>query len=212
MRADICAALLHNPQLLFLDEPTIGLDVVAKERIREFIHYINAQRGTTILLTTHDMADVERLCSRVMIIDKGQLLYDGRLQTLHEQFGGRRELEPAFGAEGRSGLLVGCLFWMVLCDIQGRLAMCAFPASPISEFGYQWQENHGKGYPPDGVSKREPVARWTVDCNRERGSEAEKDDQPQPKQYAAYPKWNLVAQRHSSFLTVLLWANERTGG
>ncbi|MCP4360728.1 MAG: ATP-binding cassette domain-containing protein [Chloroflexi bacterium] len=92
MRADICAALLHDPDLLFLDEPTIGLDVVAKERIREFIQHINAERGTTILLTTHDMADVERLCSRVMIIDHGRLLYDGRLHTLQDRFGGKREL------------------------------------------------------------------------------------------------------------------------
>lgn len=92
MRADLCAALLHDPDLLFLDEPTIGLDVVAKERIREFIQHMNADRGTTVLLTTHDMADVERLCSRVMIIDHGHLLYDGSLQNLQDRFGGKREL------------------------------------------------------------------------------------------------------------------------
>ncbi len=96
MRADICAALLHDPDLLFLDEPTIGLDVVAKERIREFVRHINSARGVTILLTTHDMADVERLCSRVMIIDHGRLLYDGRLQTLQDRFGGKRELVVDF--------------------------------------------------------------------------------------------------------------------
>ncbi|HUM67535.1 MAG TPA: ATP-binding cassette domain-containing protein [Chloroflexota bacterium] len=96
MRADICAALLHNPDLLFLDEPTIGLDVVAKERIREFIRHINSARGVTILLTTHDMADVERLCSRVMIIDHGRLLYDGNLHTLQDRFGGKRELVVDF--------------------------------------------------------------------------------------------------------------------
>jgi ABC-2 type transport system ATP-binding protein len=96
MRADICAALLHDPDLLFLDEPTIGLDVVAKERIREFIRHINTARHVTILLTTHDMADVERLCSRVMIIDHGRLLYDGNLQTLQDRFGGKRELVVDF--------------------------------------------------------------------------------------------------------------------
>lgn len=74
MRADICAALLHDPKLLFLDEPSIGLDVVAKERIRRFIQFINRERGTTILLTTHDLSDVEKLCKRVMIIDQGKLL------------------------------------------------------------------------------------------------------------------------------------------
>jgi ABC-2 type transport system ATP-binding protein len=92
MRADICAALLHDPDLLFLDEPTIGLDVVAKERIRRFIQHINQERGTTVILTTHDLADVERLCERVMIIDRGRLLFDGRLGDLQRQFGGQRQL------------------------------------------------------------------------------------------------------------------------
>ncbi len=92
MRADLCAAMLHDPTLLFLDEPTIGLDVVAKERIRQFIAYINRERGTTILLTTHDLSDVEKLCSRVMIIDHGRLLYDGNLESLQTRFGGKREL------------------------------------------------------------------------------------------------------------------------
>jgi ABC-2 type transport system ATP-binding protein len=92
MRADLCASLLHDPQLLFLDEPTIGLDVVAKERIRQFILHINSQLGTTVLLTTHDLSDVEKLCKRVMIIDHGRLLYDGKLDTLRERFGGQRQL------------------------------------------------------------------------------------------------------------------------
>lgn len=92
MRADICAALLHNPKLLFLDEPTIGLDVVAKERIRRFIQHINQQRSTTVLLTTHDLLDVEKLCKRVMIIDHGELVYDGKLELLRERFGGKRKL------------------------------------------------------------------------------------------------------------------------
>jgi len=86
MRADLCAALLHEPRLVFLDEPTIGLDVVARERIRQFIQYIHQQNGTTIVLTTHDLADVERLCERVMILDQGRLLYDGRLGALVERF------------------------------------------------------------------------------------------------------------------------------
>jgi ABC-2 type transport system ATP-binding protein len=97
MRADLCAALLHDPVLLFLDEPTIGLDVVAKERIRQFIRHINTHRGTTILLTTHDISDVEKLCKRVMIIDRGHLLYDGLLEKLHTRFGGNRQLVVDFG-------------------------------------------------------------------------------------------------------------------
>lgn len=88
----MCAALLHDPKFLFLDEPTIGLDVVAKERIRQFIQHINQQRDTTILLTTHDLSDVEKLCKRVMIIDHGSLLYDGKLELLKERFGGKRQL------------------------------------------------------------------------------------------------------------------------
>ena len=92
MRADLCAALLHDPELLFLDEPTIGLDVVAKERIREFIRAINLERGTTIILTTHDLSDVQKLCSRVVIIDHGKLLFDGQLSGLQHKFGGQRRL------------------------------------------------------------------------------------------------------------------------
>jgi viologen exporter family transport system ATP-binding protein len=96
MRADLCAALLHEPKVVFLDEPTIGLDVVAKERIRLFIRHINEQRGTTVILTTHDMRDVERLCDRVLIIDHGRLLYDGGLEQLGERFGGKRQLVVEF--------------------------------------------------------------------------------------------------------------------
>lgn len=96
MRADLCAALLHDPALLFLDEPTIGLDVVAKERIRQFIQHINQERGTTVILTTHDLLDVEKLCRRVMIIDRGRLLFDGQLADLQDRFGGERELVVDF--------------------------------------------------------------------------------------------------------------------
>jgi ABC-2 type transport system ATP-binding protein len=96
MRANLAAALLHDPDVLFLDEPTIGLDVAAKERIREFIRNLNRERGTTILLTTHDLSDVEKLCERVMMIDHGHLLFDGRLEELRERFGGERELVVDF--------------------------------------------------------------------------------------------------------------------
>jgi ABC-2 type transport system ATP-binding protein len=107
MRADLCAALLHDPVLLFLDEPTIGLDVVAKERIRQFILHINREHGTTVLLTTHDLSDVEKLCERVIIIDQGRLLYDGKLDALREQFGGKRELLVYFAQEYESVVVDG---------------------------------------------------------------------------------------------------------
>lgn len=92
MRADLAASLLHDPEILFLDEPTIGLDVLAKERIRTFIKHINEEHGTTVILTTHDLGDVSQLCRRVMMIDKGKLLYDGSLAELVERFGGSRQL------------------------------------------------------------------------------------------------------------------------
>ena len=77
MRGELTAAMLHDPEILFLDEPTIGLDVVAKARVREFLAEINRERGVTVLLTTHDLADIERLCSRLLIIDHGRVIYDG---------------------------------------------------------------------------------------------------------------------------------------
>ncbi|MFF7485866.1 ATP-binding cassette domain-containing protein [Streptomyces luteogriseus] len=84
MRGDIVAALLHDPEVLYLDEPTIGLDVISKSKVREFLRELNAERGTTVLLTTHDLQDIEQLCKRVMVIDQGRLMYDGALAGLHE--------------------------------------------------------------------------------------------------------------------------------
>ncbi|MET9575463.1 ABC transporter ATP-binding protein [Streptomyces sp. DT199] len=84
MRGDIVAALLHDPEVLYLDEPTIGLDVISKSKVREFLRELNSERGTTVLLTTHDLQDIEQLCKRVMVIDHGRLMYDGPLAGLHE--------------------------------------------------------------------------------------------------------------------------------
>lgn len=104
MRGDLAAALLHDPELLYLDEPTIGLDVVAKARIREFLIRINAEQGVTVLLTTHDMDDVEALCSRILIIDHGRKLYDGTIANIHERFGGERKLIAVLDTDELSGL------------------------------------------------------------------------------------------------------------
>ncbi|MGW6547259.1 ABC transporter ATP-binding protein [Streptomyces massasporeus] len=84
MRGDIVAALLHDPEVLYLDEPTIGLDVISKSKVRDFLRELNTERGTTVLLTTHDLQDIEQLCRRVMVIDHGRLMYDGPLAGLHE--------------------------------------------------------------------------------------------------------------------------------
>ncbi len=92
MRAELAATLIHEPQVVYLDEPTIGLDLIVKERIREFIKQQNRTRGTTVLLTTHDLGDIEELCPRVVIIDAGKLIYDGPLGTIKERFGKYREI------------------------------------------------------------------------------------------------------------------------
>ena len=87
MRADLAAALIHNPQVIYLDEPTIGLDVVVKENVRKAIEEINLKYGTTIILTTHDLDDIEELCNRIIIIDKGKKIYDGEIKGVKEEYG-----------------------------------------------------------------------------------------------------------------------------
>lgn len=156
MRADICAALLHNPTLLFLDEPTIGLDVVAKDRIRTFITHINRQRGTTVILTTHDLSDVEKLCDRVMIIDHGHLLYDGRLEELRDRFGGKRELvvdladgDATFVPEG-----------VELVAREGRRLTYRFERSQITASALIGQLS--AHYPISDLQVREPEIEETV--------------------------------------------------
>jgi ABC-2 type transport system ATP-binding protein len=100
IRGELTASMLHEPELLFLDEPTIGLDVVAKQRVRDFLVEINRERGVTVLLTTHDLGDIERLCKRLLVIDHGSLIWDGRIDELRERYGAERTLivdleEPA---------------------------------------------------------------------------------------------------------------------
>lgn len=93
MRGDLAAALIHNPKVIYLDEPTIGLDVVVKENVRKAIKKINEVYGTTIILTTHDLMDIEELSSRIIIIDKGRMLYDGNLEHIKETYGSQAEIE-----------------------------------------------------------------------------------------------------------------------
>ena len=99
MRGDFAAAMLHDPKIVYLDEPTIGLDVVAKEAIREFIGTVNRDRGTTVILTTHDLADVERLTPRIILIDEGTVIFDGRLERLRQEYGTHRTLVVALAEQ-----------------------------------------------------------------------------------------------------------------
>jgi ABC-2 type transport system ATP-binding protein len=104
MRADLAAALLHAPEVLFLDEPTIGLDVVAKAAIRGFLQEINREDGVTILLTTHDMDDVEQLCSRIIVINHGRLAFDGSVPELRQRVGVPTEMHIDFVSDPKPPL------------------------------------------------------------------------------------------------------------
>lgn len=126
MRGDIAAALLHDPDVLYLDEPTIGLDVVSKASVRGFLRELNEELGTTVLLTTHDLQDIEQLCERVMVIDHGRLVYDGSLGGLHTADGSdgavvsertlvvdlERELPPIEVAGARVVKVEGARQWL----------------------------------------------------------------------------------------------------
>ncbi|MBQ9299707.1 MAG: ATP-binding cassette domain-containing protein [Clostridia bacterium] len=101
MRAELCGSLLHGPELLFLDEPTIGLDAVSKLALRDFLKRENAQNGTTVLLTTHDMEDIAALCSRVMVLGHGQKLFDGALNNLLARYDTSREVNVRYDGEIR---------------------------------------------------------------------------------------------------------------
>ncbi len=96
VKSDIAAALLHDPSVLFLDEPTIGVDIISKKYLYDFILQINKEKQTTIILTTHDMADIEKLCSHLIIIDEGKLMYQGTIQEIKQNFGTTRYLLVKF--------------------------------------------------------------------------------------------------------------------
>ncbi|MGP4003857.1 ABC transporter ATP-binding protein [Streptomyces sp. 8N706] len=138
MRGDIAAALLHDPEVLYLDEPTIGLDVVSKAKVRGFLRDINAERGTTVLLTTHDLTDIEQLCKRVMVIDHGRLVYDGGLDGLHAVGGSERmlvvdlerELPPISGVPGARTVKVdGPRQWLAFPATQSAAPVVAAVAA-----------------------------------------------------------------------------------
>lgn len=101
MRADLALSFLHDPAVVFLDEPTIGLDIAVRERIREFLSTINRERGVTILLTSHDLDDIRDVCSRLVIIDKGTIIYDGKLQELLDRCVRSRTMHLRLSSDGK---------------------------------------------------------------------------------------------------------------
>jgi ABC-2 type transport system ATP-binding protein len=137
IRGELTASMLHEPELLFLDEPTIGLDVVAKQRVRDFLIEINRERGVTVLLTTHDLGDIERLCKRLLVIDQGQLIWDGAIDDLKERYGAERllivdleEAVPPLQIEGaRVEKVEGARQWLRFrgpaADLTARVASAA---------------------------------------------------------------------------------------
>ncbi len=123
MRADLAASMLHNPRILFLDEPTIGMDVLVKEKIRQAIHALNRTYGTTVVLTTHDMTDIEDLCSRIILLEKGRILYDGALTSLKNRFGNIKTLTLTVPAEIQAGTAPLLSPELVLSEEEGRLVL-----------------------------------------------------------------------------------------
>jgi len=146
MRCDLAAALLHNPPIVYLDEPTIGLDVAVKERIREFIKTINRERGVTVLLTTHDLRDIEELCHRILIIDHGRIIYDGSLAEIKARYGKYRVL---------------------VCDVREPLVPREVLSQPLGFDGVEIirQDDHRLWvrFPTEGVSATSVIAQVMKD-------------------------------------------------
>lgn len=141
MRCELAASLLHSPKILFLDEPTIGLDAVSKLAVREFIKRLNKEKGVTVILTTHDMDDIESLCNRVIVIGKGQILSDGNLQSLREKVSKERRLILDYSEEISKFLIEGAT---LIKDENNRLIIdfkpeVITPADLISSISHQYK-------------------------------------------------------------------------
>jgi ABC-2 type transport system ATP-binding protein len=132
MRGDLAAALLHDPAILYLDEPTIGLDIIAKARIRDFLAALNREQNVTILLTTHDLADIEHLCKRIVVIDHGQVMYDGTLSALRSRYGSRRQIIIDFDEDPGEGISGIMNLHIELRDHDGPRVRLAFDGEALS--------------------------------------------------------------------------------
>jgi len=108
MKCNLICALLHNPKIVFLDEPTVGVDLIAKENIRDFIHKLNREEKTTFIITTHDMSDIEKLCKRITIINHGEIVYDGLLEKIKQKYIKDKHLEIKLLEKGKPFKLPGC--------------------------------------------------------------------------------------------------------
>jgi viologen exporter family transport system ATP-binding protein len=173
MRGELTAALLHDPSVVYLDEPTVGLDVVAKEAIRAFIADINRERGATVVLTTHDLADVERLCSRVILIDHGRVLFDGSVERLKATYAPHRELvvqlsTEAVALDGSRGHLAMPGVEQ-LDDDHGRLR---FRFDPSTVRAHELIGEVTRRYPVTDLSLVEPALESVVRRLYERSDEA----------------------------------------
>ena len=139
MRADLGAALLHNPKVLYLDEPTIGLDLVVKDNIREAIKEINEKYHTTVVLTTHDIGDIEELCNRIIIIDDGKKIYDGSLQELKDRYGTIRKVtmevknpKEAAGVNLAEKLVVSQEAYRIEADDESNCVVVSFDKNQLN--------------------------------------------------------------------------------
>lgn len=130
MRAEIALALLHDPAILFLDEPTIGLDITAKDRIREFLQAVNREREVTIILTSHDLKDIEEICARIVIINQGSLVYDGAVSDLKARSGNQRTLMIEFSQDPGPIAISGA----TLLQDDGRRKQFQFDKTAMSTF------------------------------------------------------------------------------
>ena len=141
MRADLAASMLHNPRILFLDEPTIGMDVLVKEKIRFAVHALNKAYGTTVVLTTHDMTDIEDLCSRIILLEKGTILYDGPLTSLKNRFGNLKTLTLTVPADLQADAAPQLSPEVTVSQEEGRLILRfdadRFPLEQVIQYAFR---------------------------------------------------------------------------
>ncbi len=173
MKGDIVAALLHEPPILYLDEPTIGLDVVSKNRILQFLKDLNAQKKTTILLTTHNLSDVERLCPRILIIDQGKIVMDALQSQIMAQFGRQRVLVVEF----ESGVRDLCVPRGQVLRTEENKAWIAFDREQISAFDLVRGLNQEEGI--KDITIQEPDIESIIGHLYEHGFQAEAASQPE---------------------------------